>query len=472
MAGQASVPSGMAGHPTRFVSSRGIRTGGVFASAWVLCVGALCVAQEQTPPPPPPPAPATPPVTESAPAVPPGLRANEPQEVEVVRRDRSRLTGVLIERTDEKVVMSISGLRTELPMTEIESVRVLPSVEDRYAQLRVAIDPQDVDSLLNLARWLRERERYALSHREVERVLVVEPNNPIALEMKRQLEAQMKVLGQKAEPEEKPVRPARDEGEVLPPVEREDFPLLTDDQMNLMRVFETDLKDPPRMIIKRSTVDAFLDKYAGTVVEGRGMVPVNPEGRKQFLAQSEPTILSWMFDLRAREFYDDVQIMENPRSMRLFRDNVHRTWLMNGCATTRCHGGEEAGRLYLYNKSPASDRSAYTNFFILEKFRTSQGLPLIDYTEPRRSPLLQMGLPRDKATIKHPDVGGAGRRWSPAFSGEDDPRFRAAVSWIRSMYSNRPEYPIEYVPPVPRPLRGDVEQPVDEGAPAVPTKPR
>lgn len=483
----------MAGHPTRFVSSQGIRTRGAIASAWLACVGAACcvVAQEQTPPPPPTPPvaepvsnPATSPATSPAasptsapeparetPAV-TSARKNDPQEVEVVRRDRSRLTGVLIERTDEKIVMSISGLRTELPMSEIESVKLLASVEDRYAQLRIAIDPQDVDSLLNLARWLRERERYSLSHREVERVLLAEPNNPIALEMKRQLEAQMKVLGQRGDPEEKPVRPAREEGEVLPPVEREDFPLLSDDQINLMRVFETDLKDPPRMIIKRSTVDAFLDKYAGTVVEGRGMVPVNPEGRKQFLAQSEPTILSWMFDLRAREFYDDVQVMENPRSMRLFRDNVHRTWLMNGCATTRCHGGEEAGRLYLYNRNPASDRSAYTNFFILEKFRTSQGLPLIDYTEPRRSPLLQMGLPRDKAAIKHPDVGGAGRRWNPAFSGEDDPRFRAAVSWIRSMYSNRPEYPIEYVPPVPRPLRGDLEQPTDDGAPAVPTKPR
>jgi hypothetical protein len=144
---------------------------------------------------------------------------------------------------------------------------------------------------------------------------------------------------------------------------------------------------------------------------------------------------------------------------------------MNGCATTRCHGGEEAGRLYLYNKSPASDRSAYTNFFIIEKFRTAQGMALIDYNEPRRSPLLQMGLPRDKATIKHPDVGGAGRRRAPAFTSEDDPRFRQAVAWIRTMYPNRPEYPIEYTPPVPRPLRGDAEEEQGVDAPA-PRKPR
>ncbi len=375
--------------------------------------------------------------------------------------------------------MSISGLRTELPMSEVESVRILPSVEERYGLLRESIDPQDIDALLNLARWLRDRERYALSHREIERVLRIEPANPFALEMKRQLEAQMRVLGQSAAPEENndTVAPHREQpvrqtdNDVLPPVEREEFPLLTNEQVNLMRVFETDLRDPPRMIIKRSTVDAFLDKYAGTVVQGRGMVPVNPEGRKQFLAQSPTSILSWFFDLRAREFYEDVQVQENPRSMRLFRDNVHRTWLMNSCATTKCHGGEDAGRLYLYNKNPASDRSAFTNFLIIERFRSVQGLPIIDYTEPSKSPLLQMGLPRDKAMFKHPEAGGAGRRWGPAFSSEDDPRFRQAVLWIRSMFPNRPEYPIEYEAPVPRPLQGDVEQ-APGMEPSKPAQPR
>ncbi len=394
------------------------------------------------------------------------------REVEILRRDRSRLRGVLISQDDKAIVLSISGLRTELPLAEVESMQVLPSVEERYALLRNAINEHDVDAILNLARWLRERERYALAHREAERVLAIEPNNPTAIELKRQLEAQMKVLGQRVPAKDDPAKVVPKEGvDALPPAERGEFPLLTDEQINLIRVFETDLRDPPRMIIKRGVVEAFLDKYAGTVVEGRGMVPVNPEGRKQFLAQRPATILSWFFDLRAREFYTQIQIEENPRSMRLFRDNVHRTWLMNTCATSKCHGGEEAGTLYLTNRNPASDRSTYTNFLIMERYRTTQGLPLINYNEPSKSPLLQYGLPRERAAFKHPEAGGAARRWSPAFTGEEDPRFRAAVEWIESMYDQRPDYPIQYKAPVPGPLQAADGGKAEDGKVANP-KPR
>ncbi|MFO0857511.1 MAG: hypothetical protein U0640_09180 [Phycisphaerales bacterium] len=440
------------------------------AAVWTSCatialVAGLAIAQTTQPEAQPASEPTKEPATQEAPAATPppsAAKSNEAQnskdnvgrEVEIVRRDRSRLRGVMISQDDKAIVLSISGLRTELPLGEVESMQVLPSVEERYALLRTSINDHDVDAILNLARWLRERERYALAHREAERVLQIEPNNATAIELKRQLEAQMKVLGQKVPAKEEATKVAPREGvDALPPAEPEEFPLLNDEQINLIRVFETDLRDPPRMIIKRKVVEAFLDKYAGTVVEGRGMVPVNPEGRKQFIAQRPATILSWFFDLRAREFYTQVQVEENPRSLRLFRDNVHRTWLMNTCATSKCHGGEEAGTLYLTNRNPASDRSAYTNFLIMERYRTTQGLPLINYNEPSKSPLLQYGLPRERAAFKHPEAGGQARRWTPAFTGEEDPRFRAAVEWIESMYDQRPDYPIEYKAPVPGPLK-------------------
>ena len=233
----------------------------------------------------------------------------------------------------------------------------------------------------------------------------------------------------------------------------DDFPLLSDEQINLIRVFEVDLKDPPRMIIPRAAVEQFMTKYAGQLVQGRGQVPTTPEGREQFLRQKPAEILAWFFDLRAREFYERVEVQENPRGMRQFIDDVHRTWLINACSTTKCHGGEEAGRLFLYTRKPNNARSAYTNFLILDRFRTTEGGGLIDYAEPGRSPLLHMGLPRNKALFKHPEVGGLGRVWKPTFDSEDDPKFRAAVSWIQSMYENRSGYPIEYTPPVPGPLQ-------------------
>ena len=74
------------------------------------------------------------------------------------------------------------------------------------------------------------------------------------------------------------------------------------------------------------------------------------------------------------------------------------------------------------------------------------------FEEPQRSPLLQMGLPREDAITKHPVVpgrGGQGDLFKPAFRSTDDRRFGDAVAWIKQMYRPRPDYPITYRPPVP-----------------------
>jgi hypothetical protein len=142
--------------------------------------------------------------------------------------------------------------------------------------------------------------------------------------------------------------------------------------------------------------------------------------------------------------------------MRAFRDDVHRTWLINTCATTKCHGGEDAGRLWLYDRKTASDTAAYTNFLILDRFRLpgedgKLSVPLINYNEPASSPLLQLGLPREEATFKHPEITGSTRaKWRPAFRSTDDERFKQAVAWIKEMYAKRTNYPIDYTPPSPK----------------------
>jgi hypothetical protein len=403
----------------------------------------------------------------------------EEHETEIVLNDRRRVSGKLVEVTSESVVLAISGVPTIFKLDNIAAIRELPTVEERYHDLRGAIADDDVEGLLRLAEWVRQRGRLALALKEVDAVLALEPTNRAANELKTIIVEQQKLNAIKAKParpEAKPnakpdakpaVKPVPDAGKPTPaqdvppepkptrPVKAplDTFPLLTDEQINLVRVFETDLRDPPAMVVKRETVTRFLDKYEGTIVEGRGIVPVSPEARDQFYRLRPAAVLSWFFDLRAREFYPEVQVLENPGTMRQFRDNVHRTWLINSCATSKCHGGEEAGRFYLSNKNQSSDRAAYTNWVIIDQYRTSDGLPLIDFKDPARSPLLQMGLPRDKAIIKHPLVEGSGRRWVPIFDDTNDRRYRAAVDWILSLYPNRAGYPIDYKPPVPKSLQ-------------------
>jgi tetratricopeptide (TPR) repeat protein len=406
-------------------------------------------------------------------------------QTELVLVDRRRIVGRTIATTAESVTIAIAGVPTTFAMADIDVIRKLPPLEEQYERLRAATRDNDVDGLLRLAEWLRSRGRYTLALRELSAALAADPTNRAALEQRTLIEQQQRLahISRWRAAERERERLARERQETGPDgVEtqqaepqaealegagpRRIFPLLTSDQINLIRVFETDLADPPKMRIPRDVVMDFLDAYAGQPVEGRGTVPVSPDGRDLFARQRPVEILRWFFDLRAREFYPRVEVQENPRSLRLFRDTVHRTWLMNSCATSKCHGGEEAGRLFLYNRNPSRDESAITNLFILDSYRTNDGLPLVDYREPERSVLLQYGLPRNQAVTPHPPVEGVTRRWQPAFDGPQDRRFRDAVNWILSMYPNRTGYPIEYSPPVPGQLAGS------EGGEAVKAAPR
>ncbi len=377
-------------------------------------------------------------------------------------RDGRRIAGRLVSRSETKIVFEVGGVPTTFESGAVDRIETVPSVEERYRALRASIDEADAQGLMRLAEWLRSRGRCELALLEVDRALAADPGNPdgralrlLIVEQQKLEEAARLAKERKAEAPGVEVAPApRTRPEAAA------FPLLTDEQINVIRVYEVDLDAPPKMVIAREAIDEFLARYAGQRPEGRETIPINEQGRKIYAARKPVEILTDMFALKARDFYPKVQVLENPESMRRFRDDVNRTWLVNACATTRCHGGEEAGRLMLFDRKAASDAAAYTNFLILDRFRMKgedgrQTVPLINYAEPAASPLLQMGLPRDEARITHPELPASmAGRWRPAFRSPQDERFRRAVEWIRSMYGakdgKRPEYPVVYEPPQPR----------------------
>lgn len=363
-------------------------------------------------------------------------------EVEVVLKDGRRQAGLLMERTKAHTVISVNGVVTTHPAEAIDRVTRIPSIDERYRMLRDAIDADDVDAIVQLAEWLRGKGRLDLALWEVERALLLEPGNPRGKDLKVEIVAQQKVN------EAKRLVPGPDPGPDKPPPFV--FPLLNAEQINLMKVYEVDLRDPPSMNVPPDVTRRFLAAYAGRDVEGLGTVPSSPEAKELFVRQRPADLLAWFFAARAREFYGQVRVRENPAAMRAFVREVHNNWLINSCATTKCHGGEEAGRLWLTNQRAGSEPAAYTNFLILERFRTADGKGLIDYDQPERSPLLDFGLPREVAVFKHPEVPGKGK-WRPVFQDRDDDRYLRAIDWIKSMYRPRTGYPIEYTPPVPKP---------------------
>lgn len=369
-----------------------------------------------------------------APAIPEDLTG----DVEVVLNDGRRLSGRLTERSDEYVIILVAGLPAKFNISDISDITPMRPIEERHHELRAGIDDTDEERLLNLAEWARSKGRLDLALDDVNQVLKVNSSNEEAIRLKKLVEAQMELDRKKREPDR-----TGDDGSPGRQ-ERPRFPLLSEEDVNIIRVYEVDLADPPRMTVSQEAIRSFIEAYAG-----QGQIPTSKDGKETFARRSVPRILEAMFELQAREFYGEVKIAENPKRMRDFRDDVQR-WIVPSCATTECHGGTQSGRLRLYNKRQNADISAYTNFLILDRFRTQEGLALIDYENPAQSPLVQFGLPREDALYKHPELSEGGRNTiKPLFKSERDDRFQATVSWISSMYRPRPEYPIRYTPAAP-----------------------
>ncbi|MEX2218231.1 MAG: hypothetical protein WD749_05675 [Phycisphaerales bacterium] len=375
------------------------------------------------------------------------------RETVVILKDGRRFSGELVARSADRVTLRIAGIDTPFAMTIVERVDVLPPVLERYRIMRAAIDDTDAERRVLLVEWLRARQQWDLAVAELDDILAQHPDNADARKLKLLIEAQ-RALGKRPAPQN--VLPgARIPGPIP------DFPLLPDHDINLIKVYEVDLTDPPRMVIDRATVTRLLDEH---IADER--VPRTPAEREALYRASPARVLDLMFKVQARDLYGHVRVLDQPRPMRLFRDNVHRTLVANYCATTRCHGGEEAGRLKLAAVRPNSEPTVYTNFLILERYRLPDGSAMIDYDNPAKSILLQFALPREAAEVDHPIVpghAGRGDLWRPFFRSTDDGRYKDAVEWMRSMYRPRPQYPIDFrgpgqEPVVPKPGEPPVER--------------
>lgn len=362
-----------------------------------------------------------------------------------------RVVGLLVEQNEQRLILRLSGVEQTLPADKVTQITTLPPVLERYEAMRTQIAPDDFASLLQLALWLEQRERYALAIHEVDRALAIEPTDQRAMQMHRRLVAKRalaeKILQRRLEgdqPKETVESLAETTQDAIPPL-----PRLDAEQINLIRVFEIDLAEPPQLTIDRSTIERLIHDY-----NGDGRFPATPEDQRALFDADPVRILALLFDLRARELYPEVRVAEDPASMHMFREQVHRPLIINSCATSGCHADSGAGRLRLIRDDKFSDATVYTNFLILERFKLDDGSPLVDYAEPANSPLLQMALERDISTRAHPVVpgpNGRGDRWHPAIRSTNDRRFQAVVDWINAMYHPRPDYPIELDLPEPAP---------------------
>ena len=375
-------------------------------------------------------------------------------------RDGTIVRGEILKDSLEEVEFQVDSVRGRVPREKVYRVMLELEFETRYARIKAAIAPEEHGRRLGMARWLADQDRLDLAITELEallrdgdveeaREMLREINARVKLELSvkeskenSQKKAAAKAADAAAAEQEKTADAGSNSAKPSPrgaPTTREMLPkdLLSNDDVNLVRVYEIDFKDPPRLTVSPEGVRQLILRYGSSA-----LVPATTQERNALYSKSSVEIARLMFDLKARDLYNYIEVEEDPTSVAKFRTRVHNSWLISNCATSRCHGGVDAGRFFLYTGNAKDQRIRYTNLLTLLNFKVD-GKPVVNFEDPPNSLLIQYAMTRSSARYPHPDVKG----WRPVLSTTTPQLLQDTLDWIRSMYQPRPEYPVKYVAP-------------------------
>jgi hypothetical protein len=295
----------------------------------------------------------------------------------------------------------------------------------------------DLAGRLALAEAMVERQAWELARMEFASLARTFPNDPTVQQRLGVVEAQIAIRqapkAQSVVTDPTTAQPSDVRDEASPATRQiAGVTLLTDAQINAIRLWEIDLSRSPAVRIDAETIDLFFDRYRVVLPERfRG-----EEGRRAFRRLKPADQLDVFFDAKARDLYPRVTAVSDPPSMQAFRMKINPGYINRFVAPKLGSGAVEG--LRLIPGRPYTDvPSAYTNFYALDRF-THQGRRMIDRNVPEDSLLLEWGLPRDLARFPAPLEG-----LDSYFKSRDDPRYVEVRDWIASLYSPRPEYGIE-----------------------------
>lgn len=99
---------------------------------------------------------------------------------EIVLRNGGRISGRIVERTEDKVAIETGPGLVTLPMSRVERIVESLSSLEAFAERAADLQAGDVDGWSALARWAEERELLTQARHAWQRVLAVDPRHPEA----------------------------------------------------------------------------------------------------------------------------------------------------------------------------------------------------------------------------------------------------------------------------------------------------
>lgn len=365
---------------------------------------------------------------------------NTPRHVQITMTDGRVFKGRVQSETEEQVILLIEGIRTPFNRDQIAQLRDIMTIEEQYRQRRASLADEDRDGRYELTKWLYGQKAFYLAQRELTDLDRRYSDDKDITLLSRAVAEQLKIQASSQDKQEpKPKKSVQTKPQEKDKVnERQPSQKLNQEQINQIRVYElpVDLPSvrPMYVSVAKEAIDKLLTDYATHEWVPKGRDQQQRLRRAPGWQQAE-----LLFQVQARSLYSDITVRTDPPAMAIFRRQVHHQYVLNYCATNRCHGGTEAQDLILFRDQPNQDETVYTNFYILHRY--NKGITrMIERAEPTQSLLLQYGLAKEVATTPHPKVTG----WRPHFRSDADPRFKLFVNWIHSLWRTPPDYGITY----------------------------
>lgn len=352
-----------------------------------------------------------------------------------------------VRETEKEVIITIHGVETVIQRENVASVQYLEDWETEFLRKLEALNPNDVAGRVRLAREAFDARRYVIARDVLEEALKIDPRDTEALTMMETVRRQIRLEETRRPVAPRPVAPPDrlDADPDAPPPAlgvRQPLPTLSDAQIQEIRRRELTPADVNiRVRFEPNVIREFAESQGMTFQEFNRLPTLEKAMR--------------IIDRGTPEMVQRVQIMQDPQVLATYRRTI-QPLILNGCASSGCHGGPQAGNFRLI--APAdNDAATYTNFFLLQDYTRKVGRAegifgtgatrMITRGQGDQSLLAQYMLPPTISDLDHPQVPG----YTGLARSRQDPRYQQVVAWINSLTRVAPNYQFDFRLPATQP---------------------
>jgi len=358
---------------------------------------------------------------------------------EVTTKDGRTFEGEINEKGGE-VVVRTKGIETTLGRDDIATI-AYGSYAERFEKLLASLKPDDIAGRVEMARDALGRGEFALANKAVGAALDIDPLDRSARELFDLIDQQEKAAAKKVTGAA-PTSPGAAAPASEPSPREKASDLISEELINTIRQNELRAGDDRvRIRFTKNERKRYVDSVANL-------------SYTEFTRLSELEQALMIIQSEKKDLVADVIIANDPPTLAEFNRRVQST-VVQGCATSQCHGGAAVGKLQLIAPSRSTE-DTYINFHTLAQYQASVGeagkgndaggifagpavKKLIDRDAPARSLLLEFGLPKNRTESAHPEVKG----YNGIFRDSNDPQYRLVLGWIESLRKPAPEYRAE-----------------------------